>query len=74
MNGEVCCILGVCCPQGSQAQAEALAGVFLNEGVCKERDEAVAVAKSVLSHFDLAPHGSLTALKTEIAKMARHRA
>lgn len=73
MNGEVCCILGVCCPPGSQAQAEALAGVFLNEGVCKERAEAIAVAKSVLSHFDLAPAGSLTAFKADIAKMARHR-
>lgn len=31
-NGHVCCLLGVCCPPGSQAQIEALASILHEAG------------------------------------------
>ena len=71
MNGEVCCILGVCCPPGSEAQTTALASELVKDGVCSENPEAHKVAQWVLRHFDLAPAGTLTEFKKSIAKMAK---
>lgn len=72
MNGEVCCILGVCCPPGSAAQASALAKELVKDGVCAEVNEAHRVAVWVLKHFDLAPAGTLTPFKTAIVQAMRH--
>lgn len=71
MNGEVCCILGVCCPPGSEAQANALASELVKDGICSENPEANKVARWVLKHFDLAPAGTLTDLKKQIARLAK---
>lgn len=73
MNGEVCCILGVCCPQGSTEQRDALATELVKDAVCSEHDEAKNVAAWVLKHFDLAPPGSLSVFKGEIARLVRHQ-
>jgi hypothetical protein len=70
MNGQACCILGICCPPGSAAQEDALAKEMIKDGVC-DPEYAFKVSKWILKHFDLAPVGSLTDLKTAIATMAR---
>lgn len=72
MNGEVCCIMGICCPAGSQAQHDALAKELVNDGICETEHEGQTYAAWLLQHFDLAPVGSLTKLKAEIAKLAKH--
>ena len=69
MNGNVCCLLGVCCPAGSDEQRTTLAEALFAEVGCSERD-ARLVASWVLSHFDLAPAGSLAAYRDAIVKMA----
>lgn len=73
MNGEVCCILGICCPPNSEAQREALARELVKDGLAHPR-EASGLAEWILKHFDLAPAGSLVGLKAAITTMARaHR-
>jgi len=72
MNGEVCCILGVCCPPGSEAQAASLAKEMVKDGVCSENPEAQRVAAWVLKHFDLAPAGTLTQFKHAIVQVVKH--
>ena len=69
MNGKVCCILGVCCPAGSVAQRRALEDEMIADGA----DPAAAkkMAKWVLTHFDLAPVGTLGPFRSAIMKMAR---
>lgn len=57
-NGEVCCILGVCCPP-VEARAK-LAAEFVKLGAPQEY--AVACADYVKTTFDLAPFGTLTPL------------
>jgi hypothetical protein len=71
MNGEVCCILGVCCPPGSEAQASALAKEMSQDlGISK--DQAKVYADWCLKHFDLAPKGKLEPLVSAIVKHAKH--
>lgn len=72
MNGEICCILGVCCPPGSDAQAAALAKEMVNDGVCSENPEAQRVAAWMLKHFDLAPAGTLMQFKHGIVQALKH--
>lgn len=72
MNGEVCCILGVCCPPLSQQQEDALVTEMVHDLHCTP-EEARRHAQWTLKHFDLAPAGTLTALKEAIAKMARSK-
>lgn len=69
MNGEVCCILGVCCPPNSAAQRDALTKEIQKTGV--QPADAKLVAGWILENFDLAPAGSLKELKGAIAKLAR---
>lgn len=69
-NGDVCCILGVCCPPRSPDQTSALARELVAAGVLDET-QAAAVAAWILESYDLAPPGSLDDLKKEIAKMVR---
>jgi hypothetical protein len=71
MNGQVCCILGVCCPPNSAAQVSALAKE-LSADCAVAPGDAERYAKWLLTHFDLAPKGTLGGLVSEIAKHARH--
>ena len=71
MNGEVCCILGVCCPPNSNRQSSALAGEMVKDGVCGEVKEAKAIAEWLFEHFDLGPKGTVTPLLQAGAKLQR---
>jgi hypothetical protein len=52
-NGEVCCILGVCCPPASEAQRTALEHMVAKHLGCKhDAPEAKAAADRVLAKFD----------------------
>ncbi len=57
-NGQVCCILGVCCPPGSPAQVEALTAWVREMRPALDDTAATAIAEHVLgvhAHFaDLA--------------------
>lgn len=59
MNGEVCCILGVCCPPGSTQQANALVGEMMKAKVCSDVAEASAIAAWLYANFDLGPKGTV---------------
>ena len=72
MNGKVCCILGVCCPPGSQEQQDALAAELVKDTGCTE-NAAKKTAEWILKHFDLAPKHSLEVLKSEVARLAREQ-
>lgn len=50
-NGEVCCILGVCCPPGSAAQRVALATSIKKHHKCTLHD-AEAAADRILAKHD----------------------
>lgn len=72
MSDPACCILAVCCPPGSDRQREALAKAL----EAAELDAGAAAthrtyADWIVDRFDLAPKGSLEALKGEVARMAR---
>lgn len=73
MNGHVCCILGVCCPPGSQEQIDALASELSVAHPDMEVPYAQKAAAWVLKNFDLAPAGSLSEFKREIAAVIRRR-
>lgn len=72
MNGEVCCILGVCCPPNSAASVQALAVEMEKARLYPDKKEAHACAKWMLENFDLAPKGTVAPLIAAIAKMAKH--
>lgn len=67
-NGEVCCILGVCCPP--EAALAALVSEFEKQGAVPEY--AQKCAQYVFESFDLAPKGSLQSFKDYVAQHARH--
>lgn len=72
MNGKACCILGVCCPPGSEEQVKALASALADGLDWKPGGPAsIEVATWILTHFDLAPAGTLQSFKNIIAEMAR---
>lgn len=72
-DGNANCILAVCCPPGSPGQRQTLA-LEVEQGVYGiGKPQALAVADWILETFDLAPHGSLTAFKSEVARLARGR-
>ena len=72
MNGEVCCILGVCCPPGSARQTNALAGELVKARVCSEIGEATAIASWLLANFDLGPKGTVQPLLEAGHKLHRN--
>ncbi len=51
-NGEVCCILGVCCPAGSVAQFEHLVALIQKSRPQMGTEQAHAAAKRVLTAHD----------------------
>lgn len=70
MNGEVCCILGVCCPPQSAKQVNALAKEMMKDVGCSEA-VAIQAATWVVKNFDLAPAGSLDVLRSTFVHHAR---
>lgn len=52
-NGEVCCILGVCCPPGSAAQHEALVHMIQKAKPALDDAAASKVADRVLAQHDM---------------------
>lgn len=71
MNGEVCCILGICCPPASRKQLVALAKQIRADYPAVPMQYAEQAAEWILKNFDLAPVGSLSDFKRGIAKIAR---
>lgn len=72
MNGEACCILGICCPP--QERAAALAKELCHDPespLCGDPEAAEAVAAYIFKHFDLAPAGTLTPLVSAVAARAK---
>lgn len=67
-----CCILGLCCNRLSEEQVANL-GQALKESGALTDEQAKSVAAWVLANFDLAPAGSLTAFKSEIAVLAKSK-
>jgi hypothetical protein len=55
-NGEVCCILGVCCPPGSAAQREALVHEVQKRHAELDEAEAGKRADRILKKFDNFKH------------------
>jgi hypothetical protein len=51
-NGEVCCILGVCCPPGSAAQREALAHEIQKQRPNFSEEHAQKAADKVLAKYN----------------------
>lgn len=51
-NGEVCCILGVCCPPGSSEQRQALVREIQKQRPKMSEADAVAAANRVLTAHD----------------------
>lgn len=70
MNGEICCVLGVCCPPESAGQVRALANEMAKDWEIGP-EAAQKYARWVLKHFDLAPAGTLSAFKGQLAEMVR---
>ena len=64
------CILGICCPENSEAQTNALASLLVADMNCPH-EEARLYAGWMLHHFDLAEKGTLTDFKASITKLAR---
>ncbi len=62
------CVLQVCCSDPLRAQA-ALAKFLTEYGV--DANAAEDCSKVMLTHFDLAPPGTLQPFKDAIAKLAR---
>ncbi len=72
-NGsEACCILGICCPPQSAQQASALSLAIKRNCGCTDVD-ALAVATWVTTTFDLAPAGTLHALKMAVKDLVEHK-
>lgn len=69
MNGEVCCILGICCPPESAARVEALAKEIAKDLKCSP-SEARDHARWTLKHFALAPK-SLEPFIVDVVKVAQ---
>ncbi len=51
-NGEVCCILGVCCPAGGSAQFDHLVTLIQKSRPHFAAEEAHAAALRVLEKYD----------------------
>lgn len=72
MNGEVCCILGICCPPAQRAEALAKSlSTDAESPLHGQPDEAEAVATYLFKHFDLAPAGKLQPLVAAVSAMAK---
>ena len=63
------CVLEVCC--GPEPARATFAAMLVDKKLCAEQDEADRIAAWVLTHFDLAPRGSLREFKAVIARIAK---
>lgn len=52
MNGEVCCILGVCCPPGSPRQREALTQMIQKSRPHLSQERVTAKVDQILTDHD----------------------
>lgn len=68
-NGQVCCILGVCCRRAEQEAA--IAQAMVTEIGCSPED-ASKHAHWLMANFDLAPAGSLESLKSALVTVIRN--
>ena len=62
------CLLEVCC--GAADAQKLYAKRLVDKGLVKE-DAAAAVAADLFGEFELAPRGSLTTFKADIARVAK---
>lgn len=73
------CLLGVCCPPGGPAAQSALAEQIAHDlGWDASKTDtttgnARVIAEWILDHYDLAPHGTLRELFSQIAALAREQ-
>ncbi len=68
-NGEVCCILGICCPP-----AEARVKLVSELQKASDYDQAGCekIAAFIEERFDFAPKGTVQPLIDKIAEMVKH--
>jgi len=75
MNGEVCCILGVCCPP--EARAAALAKEMVKDRMFPNttagKRQALRLAKWQFKHFDMVPAGTGVPLMQAAAAHAKQK-
>lgn len=76
LDGQRNCILAICCPPGSEGQRRALTEEIMEAFGWDDAMTAYAttphtIADWILTHFDLAPAGSLQALKDAVRDHAR---
>lgn len=69
---EACCILGICCPPASEAQAQALAFKMAKAMNCTPM-EALPYARWLTDTYDLAPVGTLGPLRDAFVAATRHQ-
>lgn len=67
-NGEVCCILGICCPP-AQVRPKLIAELQKVSGY--DDDACGKAADFLLTRFDFAPKGMIQPLIDMVAAMAR---
>ena len=68
IGGQACCILEICC--GGATQIKALAKK-IHEDLNLPKAKADEVAYWIITHYDLAPVGTLRDFKRAIAALAR---
>jgi len=68
-GGRANCILGVCC--GSLEERQHALSLDLQRDLSMTESEANDYAHYMLTHYDLAPTGTLSPLYAEIAQLAR---
>lgn len=67
-NGEVCCILGVCCPP-AEARAKMVSEFQKVSGY--DADGCEKIAAFLEERFDFAPKGTIAPLIEKVSDMAR---
>ncbi len=72
MNGEVCCILGICCPPENRAVALSKElSTDPSSPLYNNPELADRVAVHLFKFFDFAPAGTLTPLVSAVTTMAK---
>ena len=75
-NGEVCCILGVCCPAGSEKQRAALMALIAKQRPSFSEAQVAEAASRVLTQYGNFAHVAASidagALSVDVAADADH--
>lgn len=69
-NGEICCLLQVCCPPISQERVDEVARELVKDTICDEA-QAQRVAEWLIDRIDNAFGGTLVALLSSVATAVR---